>query len=231
VVVVNSMFTGLSAGFTLDPSFGHGNRLLVCCNHNGPDNKDPKVLNAGRYSSTIFSDNGGQTWQMGENVGPAGSTECNLASSREGVFMYSRMWNQGKGDLKTYGIAGPSKDGGKTFPSKGFISSGIDWPQPDCQGTMRKVASGTGAECWALTAPYGTKRANMTLSYSCGYYPGGTPPDLSWQQDRVLWAGPSGYSSMDTSRDGLTYFVLYERGEKGPYETLHLTQVLAPQWK
>jgi len=35
---------------------------------------------------------------------------------------------------------------------------------------------------------------------------------------------------MDTSRDGLTYFILYERGNKDPYETLHLTQVLAPQW-
>lgn len=124
------------------------------------------------------------------------------------------------------------------------------------QGTMRKVASGTGAECWALTAPFGTKRANMTLSYSCGYYPGGdnrTHP--SWSQDRVLWAGPAGYSSMDSkrtsnfpllgiarpvserllvitaSRDGNTYFMLYERGEKSAYETLHLTQVLAPQWK
>ena len=38
---------------------------------------------------------------MGENVGPPGSTECNLATSREGVFMYSRMWDQGGSPLKT----------------------------------------------------------------------------------------------------------------------------------
>lgn len=47
--------------------------------------------------------------------------------------MYTRMWNQGGSDLKTYGIAGPSGDGGVTFPKAGFTTMGIDWPQPDCQ--------------------------------------------------------------------------------------------------
>ena len=39
-----------------------------------------------------------------------------------------------------------SGDGGVSFP-KGFTASGIDWPQPDCEGTMRKVAAVSGAEC------------------------------------------------------------------------------------
>ena len=42
-----TVFTGLSAGFTLDPSFGRGNRLIVCCNHQGcnPQGK-PLIKNA-----------------------------------------------------------------------------------------------------------------------------------------------------------------------------------------
>ena len=59
----------------------------------------------------------------------------------------------------------------------------------------------------------------MTLSYSCGYAP------KIWKQDRVLWGGPSAYSSMDTSRDGNTLFVLYERGVQYPDEQIHLSQV------
>ena len=87
---------------------------------------------------------------------------------------------------------------------------------------------------WALTAPYGTERANMTLSYSCGYLPGGTPGrhgpggsyDQPWRQYRVLWPGPSAYSAMDMSRDGNSFFVAYERGAKSAYEEIHLTQVM-----
>ena len=35
---------------------------------------------------------------------------------------------------------------------------------------------------------------------------------------------------MDTSRDGNTLFALYERGIKGPYEEIHLSQILTPVW-
>jgi sialidase-1 len=58
----STIFTGLSAGFTLDPSFGHGNRLIVCANHDSP---------RGRFSSSLFSDDG-ETWEAGAEVGPSG---------------------------------------------------------------------------------------------------------------------------------------------------------------
>merc|ERR1712056_165212 len=87
------------------------------------------------------------------------------------------------------------------------------------------VQASTGALCFALTAPFGTQRANMTLSYSCGYSP------QVWKQDRVLWSGPAAYSSMDTSRDGNTFFVLYERGVDSAYEQVHLSQIFTPAWE
>jgi len=61
------IFTGLSAGLTLDPQ-GHGNRLIVCSNHNGPD-QNTSTKNHGRYSSSIYSDDAGATWKAGKNVG------------------------------------------------------------------------------------------------------------------------------------------------------------------
>jgi hypothetical protein len=93
-----------------------------------------------------------------------------------------------------------------------------------CQGTMRMVQAPNGELCFALTAPFGNARDNMTLSYSCGYSP------KIWKHDRVLYSGPSAYSAMDTSRDGDTLFALYERGVKGPYEEIHLAQILTPAW-
>ena len=90
---------------------------------------------------------------------------------------------------------------------------------------MRMVQSARGGFCFVLTAPYGMGRANMTLSYSCGYSPG------NWTHDSVLWAGPSAYSAMDTSRDGSTTFVAYERGTKLASEEIHLTQVLVGEWQ
>lgn len=247
-----TIFTGLSAGFTLAvPSAGsHAgaaansscaaakSRLLVCSNHNGPASPGGSIgRNAGRYSSTIYSDDGGETWLAGTDVGPAGSTECNVGSTtRGGVFMYSRLWNQGAGK-PTFGIA-QSNDGGVTFP-KGFSNAGMDWPQPDCEGTMRvgtstassssyssssspsssSSLSGAGEPCFMLSAPYGKGRANMTLSHTCGDVPG------TWVHDRVLWQGPAAYSAMDTSLDGSTLFVAYERGTKSPYEEIHLNVV------
>ena len=70
-----------------------------------------------------------------------------------------------------------------------------------------------------LSAPYGKGRANMTLSHTCGDVPG------AWVHDRVLWQGPAAYSAMDTSLDGSTLFVAYERGTKSPYEEIHLNVV------
>jgi hypothetical protein len=35
---------------------------------------------------------------------------------------------------------------------------------------------------------------------------------------------------MDTSRDGNTIFVAYERGVKGAYEEIRFTQILKPEW-
>lgn len=67
----------------------------------------------------------------------------------------------------------------------------------------------------------------MTLTYACGNDP------KEWQAYgyktyKKLWTGPAGYSSMVSSRDGNTFFILYERGEKKYDETLRLTQVLNP---
>jgi len=243
-----TMFTGLSAGMTLtlppetlpetlpQMSAQARSRLIVCANHDGPPMKDdPNVKLAGRYSSTVFSDDHGETWHGGKSVGPGGSTECNLAaiSSKDGnssasnggnVFMYTRMWSQPAGK-PAYGIAGPSDDGGTTFPKAGFTPMGIDWPQPDCEGTMGVVYTPLGrTPCFVLTAPYGSMRANMTLSYSCGTKP------KEWTHDRVLWDGPSAYSSLVPSRDNKTFFVAYERGTHSPYETIHLTQIQVPEW-
>ena len=68
--------------------------------------------------------------------------------------MYSRMWAQPAG-AASYGIVGPSHDGGATFNGS-FAAVGMGWPQPDCEGTMQVVGSASassGKSCFILTAP------------------------------------------------------------------------------
>ena len=185
-----SVFTGLSGGLTLKPqaqlrtrargagqraSRGGGNqRLIVCSNHGDAQ--------GGRFSSSLYSDDRGATWHAGADVGPWGATECNLGQTSTATFMYTRMWDQAKRPYgHTYGIA-RSTDQGETFTN--FTPHGIDWPQPDCEGTMCVVRGAAGGSCFVLAAPWGNARANMTLSYSCGDEPG------TWKHDRVLWRRP-----------------------------------------
>jgi len=213
-----TIFTGLSAGLTLTTTTGGGDahRLIVCANHDGPDSTNA-TRNKGRYSSTIYSDDNGGTWHAGADVSPAGSTECNLAQTADGLYMYSRLWNQATGPLHTYGIA-KSTDRGNSFGE--LEPMGIEWPQPDCEGTLTAPTNGPARGCFFLSAPYGTTRANMTLSQSCGT----TAPSV-WTQNQVLWAGPSAYSAMSASVNGESLWVAYERGSRSSYETIHLTEV------
>eukprot|EP00912_Choanoflagellata_sp_UC4_P002057 UC4_evm1s1313 len=201
-----TIFTGLSAGISIKGT-NNCTRLIICCNHNGPD-PDSKARNAGRYSSTLYSDDHGITWNAGENVKPPGSTECNIGQNKEGIWMYSRLWNQGTGPILTHGIA-KSLDFGKTFPT-GLKSYGTVWPQPDCEGTIRVTE-----DCFFLSSPYGTGRMNMTLSRSCGRIPA-EPAD--WNHV-VLWPGPSAYSSMEASSQYL--YVAYERGSDSSFKQLN----------
>jgi hypothetical protein len=77
--------------------------------------------------------------------------------------------------LKTYGIA-KSTDGGTSFGGMdGFRSWGMDWPQPDCEGTMRMVQSATGMPCFTLAAPYGN--AIHTLRHAAQEYRIHSAPD------------------------------------------------------
>ena len=85
---------------------------------------------------------------------------------------------------------------------------------------MRVAPNNTGGDpCFLLTAPFGTERANMTLSSSCGREPS------IWVHERTLWSGPAAYSAMDIALDQTSIYIAYERGKRSPYETIHLTQV------
>jgi sialidase-1 len=45
----------------------------------------------------------------------------------------------------------------------------------------------------------------------------------TWPDSKVIYAGPSAYSSLAVLRGG-SLGLLYERGEKSPYETITFTR-------
>lgn len=77
-----AVYTGLPQGIQLQPTHGGGaGRLITCANH---------ITAEGGHSHTIFSDDGGATWENGglPGVEPTHMGECSLAQAADGaVYM------------------------------------------------------------------------------------------------------------------------------------------------
>ena len=171
-------------------------RLLIPCDHVTPDRK--------MWSHAIYSDDRGMTWRIGGIAGP----ECNESTAAQlpdgTVLLNMRSY---RGNHRR--LVSRSRDGGLTWTA----------PQPDeallepvCQASLLAVAN-----LLIFSNPASEKRVNMTVKASGD---GGH----TWQVLRTIHPGPSAYSNLvDLGRGRVG--LLYERGEKNPYESIVWTTV------
>jgi sialidase-1 len=90
--------------------------------------------------------------------------------------------------------------------------------EPVCQASLISMARpGHKSDGKLLFSnPAATTRTRMTVRLS--------PDDgATWSVSRVVYEGPSAYSSLAMLRDG-TIGLLYERGERRAYETITFTR-------
>ena len=186
-------------------------RLVVPCDfsYDDPNGK----VRGGPYeygSHVIYSDDYGKTWQLGGLITPR-SNECQVAELADGngtLLMNIRSY-YGRG-FRTHSI---SYDGGESWTAP------MDAPglvEPVCQASIIRYSwpdSKNPAGVLLFLNPASTqKRHNMTLRAS--YDDGKT-----WPAIKTLYTGPSAYSSLAVLQ-GKNIGVLYEAGEKSPYETI-----------
>ncbi len=187
-----------------------GGRLLIPCNHAV---LKPEGNASGPYiSHAIYSDDGGQSWQTGGDVGE-NTNECSLAPlGGERVYINMRSYH-GKGCR----AAAWSEDGGQSWQGLRLEER---LPDPVCQGSVLAVDSERPEGLPILlfsNAPDPKERVRLTLRKSRD---GGR----SWSRGTLIWDGPSAYSDLAALEDG-RIGCLYEGGGEHAYEGIRWARV------
>lgn len=209
--------TGPGVGIQIENGPRKG-RLVIPCDFSYEEGKNKEGKSVHQFGShVIYSDDHGKTWQLGGLIAPK-SNECQVVELADGngtLLMNIRSYF-GRG-FRTHAI---SYDGGESWTSP---TDAPELVEPVCQASIIRHSRPTADKPYGVLLflnPASTKkRHNMTLRAS--YDDGKT-----WASIRTLYAGPSAYSSLAVLSDQ-NIGMLYEAGEKSPYETIRFEVVPA----
>jgi len=170
-----------------------GGRLVVACDHDQGQASE-------RYSHVIYSDDAGRSWKLGGSAGP-NCNESTIAELRDGSLLLNMRSYHGR-NRRAVSI---SRDGGLTFSEPVLDEALIE---PVCQASLLRYRK----KLLLFSNPASTKRERMTVKLS-------RDDGRSWPVEKVLHAGPAAYSNLIELPGGQAA-ILYERGEKSPYEEI-----------
>jgi sialidase-1 len=171
-------------------------RLLIPCDHNvGP---------AQRYSHVIYSDDRSATWRIG-GVAEEKTNESAVVELPDGELVLNMRSYHGKNRRAVQ----RSRDGGLTWSPLQLDEALIE---PVCQASMIRVGKAV-----LFANPAATTRTNLTVRIS-------RDGAHTWNVLKVVWPGPSAYSSLAALRRGAVG-LLYEQGDRSPYERIVFTRV------
>ncbi len=185
-----------------------GGRLMLGCNHAVLDRAQGR--SAGYVSHIICSDDAGVTWKIGQDMG-RNTNESSLAGfSDGGVLINMRYIPFGEEENPYCRAQAYSGDGGLTF-SETVLRH--DLTDPVCQGSLLTVSTPDGEEVLLSNANART-RSSLCVRRS-------SDRGETWRPERTVTPGPSAYSDMAQLPDR-RIALLYETGERSPYERIDL---------
>lgn len=201
--------TGPGVGIQLTQGPWTG-RLLIPCDHSLASPEDPDGYN----SHVIYSDDHGQTWQLGGAIRPA-VNECQVVELVDGELLIN-MRNYGRS--QTARALATSTDGGITWSAVRHDPALVE---PICQASFLRytIQPRDDRNRLLFSNPAQAepgKRLSMTVRLS-------EDEGKTWPVSRVLWPGPAAYSCLATLPDG-SIACLFEAGEKNPYERIVLAR-------
>ncbi len=178
-------------------------RLVIPCDHNVREGDI-------RRSHVIYSDDKGATWKTG-GAAEAKTNESAVVERRDGSLLLNMRSYHGRNRRAVQ----VSSDGGLTW---GPLSMDEALIEPVCQASLITAERGGRRSKGRLlfSNPASTKREKMTVRLS-------EDDGRTWRHERVVHAGPSAYSSLAVLRNK-AIGLLYERGEKSPYESITFAQ-------
>jgi len=237
VIKPNDVGHGTPDGVPVDPGASESGITLTAGKHKGrllmPARiQPPKGTNAQdywpyNYNTAIYSDDGGRTWQTSGPV-QSGTGEGTLAELSDGRIYYNSRchmavdhrrriaWSHDGGNMWTdwqvsdylYEVGEPFYFKYGTKPSYG-CNAGLVRIPPEATG---------GRDVLLFSTPDnpGGDRLNMTVWAS---FDGAK----TWPIKRLVYGGPSAYSSLAADRNG-TVYLLFENGAKKLYERISVAR-------
>ena len=183
-------------------------RLVVACDHG----------NFGGLSAShvIYSDDGGGNWKIG-GVASVGN-ESTIVELPDGALMLNMRNNRGRDrgvdDLCRH--VAISRDRGLSF---GPAYSDKSLVEPVCQASLinRSTRRRPSRILYFSNPEHVSKRLNMTLRRS-------KDAGKTWKRVATQTEGPAAYSDLVILKGG-DVGVLYEGGEKNPYEAIYFARI------
>jgi hypothetical protein len=216
----------MQPGITL--AFGpHRNRLLMPARIMGPTNTNDVAWRPLHYSTAIYSDDGGASWQTSKPFPVFGTGEAALVELSNGSILYNSRehmtrgnrfmaWSHDGGELWTDPHRSPVLPDGPRGSSYGCMGGMIRLPVPGLDillySNLDTDAGGLPGQVGAST---GSGREKITVWAS---FDGGA----TWPLKRLVLDGPSIYSNlaagrMGTISEGKIYLSFETGSDDGPF--------------
>ena len=168
------------------------------------------------YTTAVYSDDGGKTWQTSDPFPAFGTGEATVAELSDGRIYYNsrRHWApKGVNPLRRW--TAWSEDGGKTWKNLSICEALPDGPQNTNYGCMgglvRLPVRGRDILLYSnCDSPGGRKLGTVWASFDGG---------KSWPLKRLVYEGRFAYSSLNAGRPGTKsegwIYLDFEGGPKG----------------
>jgi sialidase-1 len=201
----------------------HQGRLLMPARIQPPKGNNDQEWWPYNYNTAIYSDDGGKTWQTSGPV-QSGTGEGTLAELSTGDIYYNSRSHMSVDHRRRIAW---SHDGGAMF---------VDWRVSEHLyevGEPFYFKYGTqpsyGCNAGLVRLPLEVTDGKDVLLFSTPDSPGGPRIRMTvwasfdrgetWPVKRLVYEGPSAYSSLAAGRDGMVY-LLFERGLKKLYDRI-----------
>lgn len=176
-------------------------RLVIPCDHITKNLKK-------KYAHSIYSDDNGQSWNLGGITPKDKVNECTVVELSNGNLMLN-MRNYERDAIKGRQVAF-SNDGGLTWENQ-YVEKKL--PEPICQGSLLSIKR-KGKYIQIFSNPSNSiSRKNMSLTISRDN--GG-----NWNEKISIFDGHAAYSDLAEMKNG-KIIVLFEAGINNAYEGIH----------
>jgi sialidase-1 len=206
-------------------------RLLLATRIMGPAASNDVEWRPYHYNTSMFSDDGGATWQVSAPFPVLGSGEAALAELSDGRILYSSREHMSVGNR----YFGWSHDGGELWLSPWLsdtLPDGSRGTSYGCMGGLIRLPiagadillysnldtdAGVMPKAVGGSTSVGREKITVWTSFDGG---------KTWPVKRLVYAGPSAYSNLGVGRAGTPsegkIFLNYEGGVKNCYESVYV---------